>query len=367
MTGGGSIAESVKARIRRGTLIQSEDFRSLLDLSSVGEIAVRLGASAYAALLKGFNLEEMRRSDLEFLLGIAVLAEGVTFRHYAGLSDRKLLDLWLESFDIMLFKNHFRRTMGTGVWGGHMDANRVLGLVSGFRLTLVDQERLLSGATLRDIVAAVRSEPLRAALSEAIPSRDPSEMSGAEFQKTSFNAGMVLDRYYFDNLYAAAATLGGVEGRMLRALVGTRVDLMNLYWIYRARRFFNMTPEEALTLLVKARYRADFELLTKAAFAEPRALAAALQGTTYEGIFDVENSSAALREVEIESRISRFLFAVAERVFLAGALGFQNIAAYLTLKELEVRDLVAVVESVRYGFDRSKADLLLVRPLGKVS
>ncbi|MDR2522754.1 MAG: V-type ATPase subunit [Synergistaceae bacterium] len=365
MAGGGSVAESVKARIRRGTLIQSEEFRLLLELASVGEIAVHLGKSAYAAILKDFNLEEMRRSELEFLLGVSVLAEGVTFRHYADLSDRKLLDLWLESFDITLFKNHFRRTMGTGEWGGHMDAGRILGLVSDFRLTLVDQEKLLSGGTLRDIVAAVRSEPLRAALSEAIPSRDPSEMSGAEFQKTSFNAGMILDRYYFDNLYAAAAALGGEEGRMLRALVGTRVDLMNLYWIYRARRFFNMAPEEALTLLVKARCRADFELLTKVAFAEPRALAAVLRGTAYEEIFDVENSSDALREVEIESRIKCFLFAAAQRVFLTGSLGFQNIAAYLTLKELEVRDLVAVVESVRYGFDRSKVALLLARPLGK--
>jgi V/A-type H+-transporting ATPase subunit C len=71
---------------------------------------------------------------------------------------------------------------------------------------------------------------------------------------------MILERYYFNNLYADAAGLGGTAGRLLRKLVGTRVDLMNIYWVYRARRFFNMSPEEALTLITKARYHADFNL-----------------------------------------------------------------------------------------------------------
>jgi vacuolar-type H+-ATPase subunit C/Vma6 len=76
---------------------------------------------------------------------------------------------------------------------------------------------------------------------------------------------------------------------------------------------------------------------------------------------------AALREVEIECNIYRFLFAAAERVFLSGSLGFQNVAAYLVLKELEIRDIVAITEAVRYGFDKNKTNLLLVRPLGMVN
>jgi vacuolar-type H+-ATPase subunit C/Vma6 len=114
---------------------------------------------------------------------------------------------------------------------------------------------------------------------------------------------------------------------------------------------------------MKARYRVNFELLTKAAFAEPRSLAAALAGTPYARVFDVGDVDAALREVVVERNIFRLLFATAERVFLTGSQGFQNVAAYLMLKELEVRDLVAVVEMVRYGFDRSKASQILVRPI----
>ncbi|MDR1977184.1 MAG: V-type ATPase subunit [Synergistaceae bacterium] len=380
-SGGARVAESAKARIRRASLLRNEDFRLLLEQTSVGDIAVQLGKSAYAPMLKGHVLESMRRSELEFLLNVSILAEGVAFGHYTGLGDKRLLNLWLENFDVELLKNHFQTHMKTSEWGDHLDPGKMLDLVSDFRLTLVDQEKLSSSDTLKDILMSVRSESLRSAMMEAVPGGERALASWeGDLQRITFALGMILDRYYFDNLYAAVARLGGDEGRMMRMLVGTRVDLMNLYWIYRARRFFDKSPEEALTLIMKARYRLDFGLLTRAAFADPRAMAAALEGTPYARVFDarVENSEdgsgalksealkgEALYEVGVERNIYRFLFAVAERVFLSGALGFQNVAAYLVLKELEVRDLVAVVEMVRYGFDKNRIDLILVRTLGK--
>jgi len=370
-SGGGRVAESVKARVRRASLLGNDDFSRLLELTSVSEIAVYLGRSFYASILKGFTLEEMHRSELEFLLRLSILAEGVSFSHYAGRNDKKLLDLWLEYFDIMLFKEHFR--LETGEWSHHLSLDKMLDMVAVFHLTLIDKEKLISGSSLKDVIMAVRNENLRAHLFDAVSRRENMYMTrGAEFQKTVFETGMILNRYYFNNLYTAVAGLGGTEGRLLRMLIGTRVDLMNIYWIYRARRFFNMSPEEALTLIIKARYHADFNLLTQVAFAEPHAMAAALSGTPYERVFDLNSSNAdpsnpALCEVAIERNIYRLLFEAAERVFLSGSLGFQNVAAYLILKEFEVRDIVVVTEAIRYGVDKSKIDMLLVRSLGKVN
>ncbi|MDR1377147.1 MAG: V-type ATPase subunit [Synergistaceae bacterium] len=366
--GGACVAEYAKARVRRASLLRNEDFRLLLEQSSVGDIAVQLGKSAYASVLKGYALESMRRAELEFLLSVSVLAEGVAFRHYASLDDRRLLDLWLENFDIELVKDHLQVHMKASVWGDYLDPGKMLRLVSDFRLTLADQEKLSCSANVKDVLMSVRNEPLRTALMEVIRGKESAFAAESDdFQRTAFALGMVLDRYYLDNLYAVALKLGGNEGRMMRMLVGTRVDLTNLYWLYRARRFFGMSPEESLTLIMKARYRLDFRLLTKAAFAEPSAIAAALAETPYAQVFGASQNtaSAALYEVEVARNIYKFLFAAAERVFLSGALGFQNVAAYLMLKELEVRDLVAVVEMVRYGFDKNKIGLVLVRTFGR--
>ncbi len=364
-SGGGRIAESTKARIRRASLLKNQDYKLLLEQTSVSDIAIQLGKTSYATILKGFNLADMRRTELEFLLDAAILAEGVAFRHYMGPGDRKLLDLWLENFDIELFKNHFRTKLGTGEWDS-ADLSRMMDLVSDFRLTLIDQEKLFAAGSLKDILASVRSESLRASLAEVLPhGRDAFDVAiqEADFQKMTFAIGMILDRYYFNNLYAAASAVGGNEGRVMKMLVGTRVDLMNLYWIYRGRRFFDMSPEEALTLIMEVRYHVDFERLTKVAFAAPDAFAAALADTPYAWVFNVEDKEPAIREVEIERNIYKLLFNAVNRVFMSGSLGFQNVAAYLMLKEFEVRDLTAVLEAVRYDFDRRKVDLILIRSL----
>ena len=101
----------------------------------------------------------------------------------------------------------------------------------------------------------------------------------------SFALGMALDRYYFDSLYGAVLPVGGLEGRLLARLVGVRVDLVNLYWIYRCRRFFSLSPEQALATVTRSRYRADFGLLSRAAFSELSAWDDVLEGTPCAGIF----------------------------------------------------------------------------------
>ena len=366
--GGGGIAASMKARVRKASLFQPADYEEFLDLNSVADIAVRLGKTSYSEVLSGFSLDTMHRAELEFLLEATMMVEGIAFRHYMGPDYARLLDLWLENFDIELFKGAFRINMGTGNWEND-DIQKLLQMVSDFHLTLVDQDRLFGGRTLRDILSAVKNDSLKKALAEAVPAgSDTTEMGmeDAGFQKTVFAMGMILDRYYFDNLYSVASSMGGSEGTLTRLLIGTRVDLMNLYWIYRGRRFFGMAPEEALTLIMKARYRADFGLLSKAAFADVDSFADVLKDGVYAGVFDVEEKDAALREVAIESHIYKMLFRTALRIFAAGSQGFHKVVAYLMLKEIEIRDLVAVIEAVRYGFDRSRVDMILIRPLEKV-
>ncbi|GHV44579.1 hypothetical protein FACS1894204_01910 [Synergistales bacterium] len=370
--GGGRIAGSAKARVRRGTLLSPDEMTALLEQQTVPEIAERLRGSSFGVLLNRLSAENVRRGELEFLLDVSVLAEGLAFRPYADAQDRKLLDLWLENFDIELIKNFIRSLVGGGQ-PEHMSSDRTLEIVSGFRLTLVDQDRLLSANSLREIIASIKKESLRFSLSAVLPPNyedlsfeDVKNFGKTEFQEAIFSLMMTIDRFHLNALYEAAESVGGQEGRATRMLIGVRVDLTNLYWIYRARRFFGMSPEEALTLILKARYRADFDMLTKFAFAAPDAMASVLSDTIYSGIFEFsedDDKNVALREMRLESRVSKMLLSVSERVLASGSHGFQNIAAYLTLKEFEIRDITAIMEAVRYGFDKNKTAMLLIRTL----
>ena len=360
LSGGGRIALSAKARVRRSELLSPGDFRTLLEQPSVSAIAVSLDATPYKHTLEGLSLNDIRRTELEFYLGTAVLREALEFRSYMGTDYRRLLDLWLEVYDIEFFKDHFRVTFGSDL-SADRQYDRVLGTLPGFKLTLLDRDELLAARTPKAMLASIRNERLRSALNETLPLKeDGAELSRDEVCSASFALGMTLDRYYFDHLYRAVLSVGGMEGRLLARLVGVYLDLTNLYGIYRGRRFFGLSPEQALATVTQSRYRADFNLLTRAAFSEIPALDDVLKDTPYSGLFRSDEEDSGLRESEIELHVYRTLRHVAGEMFRSGALGFHNVGAYLMLKGFEVRDLITIIEAVRYGYDRRRVGRLLI-------
>ncbi len=367
---GGSIAVSNKARFRRSTLLSNDDYNRILEQTSVNGVAACLSKTSYASVLEGIDMDEIRRSELEFTLSMAVFREGVGFRPYLSPAARKILDLWLENFDIALFKGCFRTHFGAIQTGSSEDdANksreaRMVDMISEFNLTLIDQEKLFAAQTLRDLTASIINEKLRDSVSEALPRRGEEasdSLSGDEFQNLAFSLGMILDRYFSNGLYAMGLRLQGTEGRFMRTLMGTRGDLLNLYWIYRGRNFFGMSPEQTLTLVSRVRFRIDFDFLTKMAFAPLESWGELLADTPYAQVFSPEENKGALREAELGRKLYRVLERTISAVFMSGSPGYHNVGAYLMLKEFEVKDLISMIEAVRYGFDRKKMNLLLIR------
>ena len=358
--GGGRIALSAKARVRRSELLSSKDFRALLEQPSVSAVAASLDATPYGKALEGLSLNDVRRTELEFRLGTSVLREALTFRSYMGAGYRRLLDLWLQVYDIEFLKDHFRRRFGADPTAAQ-EEERMFGLFPDFRSTLLDRNALLAARTTGAMLASIWDERLRAALKETLPVKDDgTEVSGEDACRVSFALGMALDRDYFDSLYGAVLPVGGLEGRLLARLVGVRVDLVNLYWIYRCRRFFGLSPEQALATVTRSRYRADFDLLSRVAFSELSAWDGVLEGTPYAGLFRSDEADPSLREAEVELHLCRTLRRVAGDVFRSGAPGWHNVGAYLMLKGFEVRDLITVIEAVRYDYDRRRVGRLLI-------
>ncbi|NLL36666.1 MAG: V-type ATPase subunit [Fretibacterium sp.] len=368
---GPAISASCKVRYRRSTLMTGGDYARLLEEETVRGIARLLSKTSYASILKDVNLEAVRRSELESHLSFAIFQEAESFRPYLSASSRKLLELWFESFDIVLFKLRFRSRFGGGMTGGFeekeegLDEAEILNLLSEYRLTLVDQKKLFAAQTPREFVEAVNNERLRQSLLEALLQNGEEERfpSGETFQKLSFAFGTILDQQYYNALFVAGGHLPGAEGSLVQRLIGTRVDLLNLYWIYRGRRFFCMSPEQALTLVTRVRYRLNFDFLSRVAFAPLESWPELLAQTPYAVVFGAKDSGE-LREIEMVRNLCRVLAQTASTLFMSGTMGFHHVVSYLNLKEFEVRDLIAVIEAVRYGFNREKIGSLLIQPLG---
>jgi V/A-type H+-transporting ATPase subunit C len=379
LSAGERAAVTAKARIFRGRLLSPSDYLRLLECGTVGDIAVYLSRTpAYEAYFQRIpHPEQLHRGDLEGTISTAPMLEELPFCHYLGPERTALLRAWGERFDVDVVKRVLRM-ITTGV--GNRDALRRR--VASVPITLADGEKLLEARTLRDVQEAIRGYPLEKVLTE--PLKQAERQSGAPGQggfPNLFRAKMAMDTFFLTRILSEGGRLPGSEGRGVRRIFGTRADLINLYWIYRGRRFFAMTPEEALGMTLPVRYKLNFEALSAFAFApDVPAMMKLMRESRYRVSFTPGGDSGAGRppvfregppgrgeevevsEMTLEHNLYRILWRMASSVFASGSSGVHVALAYLTLRELEVKDLFTIIEDVRYQYDKKKAREFLIHP-----
>lgn len=341
-------------------MLSREDYMRLLECETVGAIASFLSRTeAYGRYFDGTpHPEELRRWELEEIITLVPVMEEAPFGRYLGRMRSSLLDAWGARFDVEVIKRVLRMIV-TGL--GSREALRRW--VGSAPLSLADEERLLSAQSLRDVLESVRGGPLEKVLGDPLR-RVEKEARG----EALFHAKTAMDSFFLTRILSEARKLPVPERRWVRRLFGVRVDLINIYWIYRGRRFFRMSPEEALAMTLPVRYRLGFEALTTFAFApDAGSMVALMRESRYGAAFPEDApggdaTAVSLVEMELEHDLYRFLWSAASEIFRSGSAGVHVPLAYLTLRELEVKDLFTIIEGVRYHYDTRRLRGFLINP-----
>ena len=149
----------------------------------------------------------------------------------------------------------------------------------------------------------------------------------------------------FSGLWRRRDEIGGkeVEGILTRIL-GTRFDTLNLWYLYRAKKFFRISGTELYALTIPFLYKLkkqDIADLVRAVNAEEfgRALASTYYGKHKPGLKG--DDLKALCETAVEAAVKR------ERA--AHPHSVACLFGYLWEKEQEAYRLISAVERVRYG------------------
>jgi len=345
-------AVTAKARVYRGRLLSPDDYLRLLEFETVGEIGAYLAKSeAYSPYISVPSPESLHRGDLEAIITSVPLLEEIPFCRYLGPERCSLLRSWGERFDVDVIKRVLRM-ITTGM--GNREALRRR--VATVPITVANGEKLLAARTLRDVLDSLRGYPLYNILSEPLKRL---EKEGG----TLFRPKMAMDTFFLTRILSRGGRLPGSEGQGVRQIFGTSADLINIYWIYRSRRFFSLTPEEALGMTLPVRYRLSFETLSAFAFApDIPSMVKLIRESVYGEAFGTDHSgeTTEVNEMTLEHNLYRILWKNASKIFGSGSSGVHVVLAYLTLRELEVKDLFTIIEDVRYHYDKKKAREFLI-------
>lgn len=152
-----------------------------------------------------------------------------------------------------------------------------------------------------------------------------------------------LDKMYLKSIYNSEG-----NNKNLKKMIGAKIDFTNILWIYRMKKYYNFSEDKIEKSIIDINYalkKNQILLLVKAKNIEE--LNELLKKTVYSNI-------ATDDIYELECNMKKYLHGLYIKNFKSNLLSINCIYSYLNLVELENKDIISIIEAVRYGIDKEK-------------
>ena len=341
-------AVATKIRAMDSRLLTHSDFEKLAAMESVPQaVAYLKKIPAYGALFRGYDETELHRGQIEKLLVGTLYYDFSKIYRFCDKDQKKILKLYFCKFEIAIIKRAFRRVFNHG--DRTAEEKELRGMIQ--RYTDVPLDRLAEAETVPEILEALKGTDYYKVLEKL----DHAENMGL------FDYEMTLDLHYFSTIWKqnSKLTKGKTQALLARSL-GSQIDLLNMMWIYRAKKYYQMSEASTYALLIPVTYKLhDSDIRAMVSATDNRALEEAIQKTYYGRRF------LKLDSQELETVYDRFLRKIYTEEKRANPYSLAVITGYLYDKEQELDRLTTVLEGVRYGLpaaetmryvERSKAE-----------
>lgn len=169
-----------------------------------------------------------------------------------------------------------------------------------------------------------------------------------------------LDRYYYDLLKNRLQKLNQKTNREVIEAQQRHFDLLNLVWIYRGKKFYQLSREELIAYSLRGGYEITEKRLAELAGAKDlEEIKVQLIHSDYAFLF---NHTKTI-DLYMERRRERYLYYLYLKLFRAGSDSLGRVVAYLHLLESEIQDITAIIESKRYRLNPEETAKYLIRSL----
>ncbi len=172
---------------------------------------------------------------------------------------------------------------------------------------------------------------------------------------SSFDYEMALDVYYFTKSWRLKDKMLSNNNRKAFTLrLGTEIDLLNIMWIYRSKKMYDMNAAEIYTYLIPVSYKLTIAQLTKLIGAVTMDEFINLVSTTRYKSF-VPFLKNGTMEHEYDHIINKiYLYNLTRYPASMTVVNY-----YLFRKDKEIGLLTSALECIRYGLDQKKKQVYL--------
>ncbi len=331
-------AIAAKIRAMQSRLINEQQLLEILQLENVPQVVGYLKRTpGFAEHWAGVDETRTHREAAEKLLRQSVFLDFVRLYRFADGEQKTFLDLYAKKYDIEILKELF-----INLFDHRVTEPVDISLYRDFfqKHSRLDLDRLIACQDEPSLVEALKGTEYYAPL-KAVQGIDP----------LIFDDAMALDIYYFTLIWNVRKKMfSGDDLAELTAVYGENFDLLNVQFIYRSKKYYQMQPAAIYSILIPVNYklsRDDIRAMAEAPSAE--------DAMDYFRKTCYGKKMSRLSPVTLEEFNQLNLRDLLEREVRKHPHSVAILFRYLYSKEQEVSRLILAVEAVRYRIPPEEA------------
>jgi len=181
-----------------------------------------------------------------------------------------------------------------------LQRNEDLSKINHFQLVTeshssINFKDLSTATSLSDVVEKLRGTPYYKVLN---PYRQEEE------SKILFYMEMNLDRLYFNNLKDKSMKLSSEDNKIFNKILGKNIDLLNIEWIYRGIKYYDLIPEELINFTLPNGLEFNYQKIKEMCYSSEDRLKEVVMKTQYKFLFDSEKDI----DLYMGRRIERYIY-----------------------------------------------------------
>ena len=335
---------STKVRGMEKHLLHQEQYSTIKNCSNVTEVVNYLtGLPTYNDIFKDVDISALHRGEFEKYLSLSTYKDFAKLYNFASANQRNFFKIFFMRFETTILKEVIREIYDKKV----VYTNLYIYKPYFEKFSDIDLTKLQDVTTVDNYIDVLRNTKYFILLNHVANLEN----------HTLFDFELSLDLLYFKSMWHEKNKyLKGDDLAIMEESYGCMADLLNILWISRCKRSYNVSNEQIRGMMVPVTYKLKKNQLTSMIEADSLdSLWDVFMGTYYG------KHSAITEDLKhaYEYIYTYFMDKIHNANFKNHPYSLACVDTYLYKKDEEVKKIIMLTECVRYSLSQSDIDKIV--------
>jgi len=333
---------NAKVRAMRSFLLDKSDYQALTKAENIDELFSILSKTHYRNVIEKLESREPALVEQAFFLG------GIERLKLLGKSSkgnvRKII--------VSLFDRYEGERLKIILRCWHKKDEKIIELYRSKIIYDFPVDTIISAGDITEVVALLKGTPFYNVLAK--------EITAYLEHKTLFPLELAVDRDYFTRFWKTAESLSSKDKLIVSRLVGLEIDILNLNWMGRFKKYYDISSTDIIEMLLPYGYRIKSgEIQDVLAGGSVKRLLEKVMGSPTS--FLPEEVQGEESSLELMERVLyQVLLSEANRAFGQFPFTIGVIMGYFILIRIEIKNIRTLIEAKMYGLSPDETEALLI-------